>query len=236
VLFRSITVPIPYPLFPILYPLTFAGGLILNDRSLSVLILAGGRSTRMGRDKATIEIGGVPLIRRIYDVVAGCQDLEGDKLATSQRIYVVTPWIDRYQSILPAACDFIPEQPPDRGPIIAFARGLEKISSTWVLLIACDLPNLSTPVVQAWIDRLPAISAQSMAYLPRNPHKGWEPLCGFYRQICRHSLREYINAGGQSFQGWLEMNVVTELAIADRVWLANCNTPADLAQIGEDWR
>ena len=39
------------------------------DNSLSIVILAGGRSSRMGRDKATIEIDGVPLIRRIYDVV-----------------------------------------------------------------------------------------------------------------------------------------------------------------------
>ena len=32
---------------------------------LAIIILAGGRSSRMGRDKATIEIAGVPLIRRI---------------------------------------------------------------------------------------------------------------------------------------------------------------------------
>ena len=216
--------------------------MILNDLSLSAIILAGGRSTRMGRDKATIEIGGVPLIRRIYDAVAGCQDLEGGKLATSdahperlrQQIYVVTPWIQRYQSILPATCRFIPEQQPHQGPLIAFAQGLAEIRSMWVFLIACDLPNLSTPVVQAWIDRLPFIPSESIAYLPRNPHKGWEPLCGFYRQICHQSLLEYINDGGRSFQGWLKLNVVTELPITDPIWLVNCNTPEDLASVVEN--
>jgi molybdenum cofactor guanylyltransferase len=198
----------------------------VDDRSLSVLILAGGRSTRMGRDKATIEIDGIPLIRRIYDAVAGCQNLD--------RISVVTPWALRYQSILPVSCEFIPEQPPDRGPLIAFSQALAAVTSTWVLMLACDLPNLSTPVLQSWIDGLPSISPQSIAYLPKHLDKGWEPLCGCYRQICRQSLLDYIDSGGRSFQGWLKQQVVTELVIANPLWLANCNTPADLASIVAD--
>jgi molybdenum cofactor guanylyltransferase len=193
----------------------------------------------MGRDKAAIEIDGIPLIRRVYDAVAYCQE-PGEVLADArtprlhQRIYVVTPWAERYRSILPVTCNFIPEQQPDRGPLVAFTQGLAAMTSTWVLLLACDLPNLSTPVVQSWIDRLPSVPAQSIAYLPKHIHKGWEPLCGFYRQICHHSSIEYIDRGGHSFQGWLKMNVVTELAIADRLCLTNCNTPADLANIVED--
>jgi molybdenum cofactor guanylyltransferase len=202
----------------------------LSDR-LSVIILAGGRSSRMGRDKATIEISGIPMIRRIYDVVAACQDLDGVAI---DRIYVVTPWAAKYQSILPANCRFIAEQQPDRGPLIAFTQGLIEITSTWVLLLACDLPNLSTPIVQAWIDGLLSIPPQSIAYLPQHPHKGWEPLCGFYRQICHHSLVKYIHEGGQSFQCWLKMNIVTELAIADPICLTNCNTPAELATVVEN--
>jgi molybdenum cofactor guanylyltransferase len=188
----------------------------------------------MGRDKATIEIGGIPMIRRLYDVVAACRDLGAHPQQLSQQIYVVTPWFQIYQSILPVTCHFIPEHRPHQGPLIAFAQGLAETTSTWVLLIACDLPNLSTPVVQAWIDRLSSIPAESVAYLPRHAQKGWEPLCGFYRQVCYHSLLEYINDGGQSFQGWLNLNVVTELVVADRVCLLNCNTPADLANIDED--
>jgi molybdenum cofactor guanylyltransferase len=185
----------------------------------------------MGRDKASIEIDGVPLIRRIYDAVTACQDPVGSRLADSQQIYVITPWMQRYQSILPATCNFIAEQQPHQGPLIALSQGLRQIRAAWVLLLACDLPNLSTPVIQSWIDRLDSIPAESIAYLPKHLHKGWEPLCGFYRQICHHSLREYTNDGGQSFQGWLRLNLVTELAIADPNWLANCNTPDDLASI-----
>jgi molybdenum cofactor guanylyltransferase len=195
---------------------------------LTAIILAGGRSSRMGRDKAMIEIAGVPLIRRIYDVVATCVDLD--------QIYIVTPWPEQYRQVLPPNCNFILEQQPHQGPLIAFSQALAEINAKWLLLLACDLPNLSTPVIQSWIDRLPSLDSQSIAYLPQHISKGWEPLCGFYRQICRESAIEYINRGGRSFQGWLKMNMVTELVVADPLCLVNCNTPADLAAMTQNIR
>ncbi len=202
----------------------------MDELTLSVAILAGGRSSRMGVDKATISIGGIPLIRRIYNVVAACTDRHSTTL--EQRIYVVTPWAERYQPILPVSCLFAIERQPDRGPLMGFAASLTEITSAWVLLLACDLPNLSTPAIQSWIDELADVPRQSMAYLPRNLEgKGWEPLCGFYRRSCLASLLEYIDVGGRSFQGWLANCTVTELPIGDRQLLFNCNTPADLAEV-----
>jgi molybdenum cofactor guanylyltransferase len=199
--------------------------------SLAVLILAGGRSSRMGRDKASLEIDGIPLIRRIYDTVAACRDPIGRQLVDTAQIYVVTPWPQRYESMLPASCQFLPEKTPGCGPLVAFSQSLLAIDADWILLLACDLPNLSTTIVQSWIDRLPSIPAESIAYLAKHQNKGWEPLCGFYRQICSQSLCTYIDDGGRSFQGWLQLNIVTELVIADPHCLANCNTPANLATI-----
>jgi molybdenum cofactor guanylyltransferase len=183
----------------------------------------------MGVDKATISIDGIPLIRRIYNVVAACSD---NSTMLEHRIYVVTPWAERYQPILPVSCLFVTEQPPDRGPLIGFVASLAEITSDWVLLLACDLPNLSTPAIQGWIDELANVPSQSMAYLPRNLEgKGWEPLCGFYRRSCLLSLLAYIETGGRSFQGWLANCPVSELSIADRQLLFNCNTPANLATV-----
>jgi molybdenum cofactor guanylyltransferase len=196
------------------------------DNDLAVIILAGGHSSRMGSDKAAIEIAGVPLIRRIYDVVAAGKSVD--------RIYVITPWPEKYRSILPPNCNFILERQPHHGPLVGFSQGLAEVKATWVLLLACDLPNLSTLAIESWIDNLPLIDSQTIAYLPRNPAKGWEPLCGFYRQMCHDSAIAYINAGGRSFQAWLKLNLVEELVITDPRWLINCNTPADLAMISND--
>jgi molybdenum cofactor guanylyltransferase len=198
-----------------------------ETNSLSVLILAGGRSSRMGRDKASIEIDRVPMVRRIYDAVVGCQEV------VPERIAIVTPWMERYRSILPATCEPIAEPEPQQGPLVAFASGLVEISTNWVLLLACDLPNLSTPILQSWIDELPSVPDRSMAYLPKHAQKGWEPLCGFYRHSCQRSLQVYIANGGRSFQDWLKMNLITEIEIADPTCLVNCNTPADLVVMTE---
>jgi hypothetical protein len=116
------------------------------NNSLSVLILAGGRSSRMGRDKARIEIDRVPMLRRIYDAVAGCEEV------VPERIAIVTPWMDRYLSILPTTCGSIVEPEPQQGPLVAFASGLAQISTPWVLLLACDRPI---------VDRRTAIGARS---------------------------------------------------------------------------
>jgi molybdenum cofactor guanylyltransferase len=194
---------------------------------VAAMILAGGKSSRMGRDKATIEIDGIPLLRRIYDVVASCHS---GGIRSIARIHVVTPWVERYREVLPIDCNFIAEQDPHRGPLVGFAQGLSQIEADWVLLLACDLPNLSTSVIQNYIDRLNDIPARSIAYLPKS-ERGWDALCGFYRGNCLDSLRQYINGGGQSFQGWLKGKVLTELAIDDPRILVNCNTPADLAEI-----
>lgn len=65
----------------------------------STLILAGGRSSRMGRDKALVEIDGTPMLRRVYDVAAAC----------TRDVWVVTPWAERYKPILPPDCCWIYE-------------------------------------------------------------------------------------------------------------------------------
>jgi molybdenum cofactor guanylyltransferase len=207
------------------------------------MILAGGQSSRMGRDKATIEIEGIPMLRRVYDVVADChkgsvKSIAGAEGKLFDEIYVVTPWIDRYKHILPMLGtkgsgnngNFITERDPHKGPLVGFAQGLSQIEANWILLLACDLPNLSTSFIQSSIDRLSDIPNQSMAYLAKGD-RGWEALCGYYRGNCLDSLLEYINSGGQSFQGWLRGKMVTELAIDNPQILLNCNTPADLAEI-----
>ena len=189
--------------------------------SLSAIILAGGRSSRMGRDKALIEIDGTPLLQRVCEAAIACTD----------SIYVVTSWCDRY-SFLPASVQFIKEESP-RSPIVAFAEALPQISTEWVLLLACDLPRLKGEVLQQSTARLEQVSETAIALVPKS-QKGWEPLCGFYRRTCLTSLENYLGQGKRSFQGWLDAENVEELQISDRNVLTNCNTPEELSQLLDD--
>ncbi|MDJ0601280.1 MAG: molybdenum cofactor guanylyltransferase [Crocosphaera sp.] len=187
---------------------------------LSAIILAGGYSSRMGTDKALIEIQGVPLLQRTATLIQAYAD----------SVYIITPWIERYQTIVSSHCHLLREICPSgetQGPLVAFAQGLVYVKTEWVFLLACDLPNLTPFVIEGWLKTLDQVSPEAMAYLPRHP-KGWEPLCGFYRSSCLTSLENFIDGGGRSFQQWLEFHPVEELFVSDRSVLFNCNTPTDL--------
>lgn len=205
---------------------------------VTAVILAGGQSRRMGTDKAAIALHGVPLIRRVYDVAAAC----------AGAVAVLSPWGDRYRSMLPPACQFIRETVTEgqpHGPLVAFAQVWDQVGTDWVLLLACDLPYLTVPVVQGWVSQALAAEAEventvPIAYLCRHP-KGWNPLCGLYHRRSQASLTAYIHTayihtpyihrGGRSFQGWLAEQPVAELTLSDAQVLFNCNTPADLLRV-----
>ena len=189
---------------------------------ITAIILAGGESSRMGQDKALLKIGNDnnTLLSQICSVAAEVSIL----------VYVVTPWIERYRSILPPGCELVKEKlvlnATSNAPIIGFLEALELVKTEWVLLLACDLPYLSSSQVKQWSKGLATVLPSEIAFLPRD-RKGWEVLCGFYRRDCLSSLNSYINNGGKSFQDWLSQHPVKELILEDRSCLFNCNTPAD---------
>jgi molybdenum cofactor guanylyltransferase len=187
--------------------------------TLSAIILAGGKSSRMGEDKALIPIQGIPLLTRVCNVAKSCTDT----------IYIVTPWPERYRHLQLTGCEFIQETPTDaQGPLVGFAQGLGRVRTEWVLLLACDLPNLRVEVLQDWVKRLDNVEVENIACLVKNP-QGWEPLCGLYRSRCLPLLLDFINQGGRSFQDWLKLYPVALLPLSEPDMLFNCNTPEDLS-------
>lgn len=194
---------------------------IQNPKSkidITAIVLAGGRSSRMGEDKALISLQGVPLLQRVCGIAASCADT----------VYVVTPWPERYQHLDLPNCQFIRECPHSQGPLVGFAQGLTQVDTEWMLLLACDLPKLQVEVLQDWIAKLDSVDDDAIAALAHHP-QGWEVLCGFYRRRCLPQLLEFINQGGRSFQKWLQNYPVQTLPLSDPNILFNCNTPEDWA-------
>jgi molybdenum cofactor guanylyltransferase len=189
----------------------------MDSKNITAVILAGGQSSRMGQDKALLTVNGLPLIHQIYSAARQCTDA----------VYVVSPWIASYRSRLPTDAILRSELAP-QGPLVAFAQVLPELATPWILLLACDLPYVSSAVLQDWISQRDRVEADRIALLPRSP-KGWEPLCGLYRQSCRESLQTFLTQGGRSFQTWLQTQPVAELWVSDQRVLFNCNTPQDFA-------
>ena len=190
--------------------------------NITAIILAGGQSSRMGRDKALISLEDTPFLRKIY--------LLAQEFAA--QVYVITPWPEKYQDLLPYDCLWLQEvslagERESHGPLVGFAQALAKVNTDWVLLLACDLPQLDQSEVASWMQQLLEVPSEAIALLPKTA-KGWEPLSGFYRSSCLPLLRDFIEQGGRSFQNWLALHPVAELAVSTEQVLFNCNTPEDL--------
>jgi molybdenum cofactor guanylyltransferase len=204
-----------------------------DSHNLCAIVLAGGQSSRMGQDKALMLINGIPLLQRVCDVALCCSD----------RVYIVTGRSQDYQHLpLATQCQFLSESEP-QGPVIGFYAGWSQLDAEvlancdWMLLLACDLPNLQASGLQRWAKQLPQLSETVMAYLPKYSasdslsSKQWEPLCGFYRRACLTNLTEFIADGGRSFQRWLDRIEVAEIPNVQPDMLFNCNTPQDFSEL-----
>jgi len=230
-----------------------------HSPSLSAVILAGGHSSRMGRDKALLTLpDGLSLLAK---TVQSAQTITTD-------IWIVTPWPQRYQSLMPTSVQFVVEPPftpelnppelnpkeetdrqeinphksrkpkPSAGPLSGFACGWQQVKSDWCLLLPCDMPHLQPAVLQAWWDWIAAQQAQGwpgyqplpMASLARGD-QGWEPLCGFYHRRGIASLHRQIEQGKRSLRRWLKQGAIAHYSAAPQHMFFNCNLPRDWATV-----
>ncbi len=200
--------------------------------ALSAVILAGGRSRRMGQDKALLTTpSGQPLLAQTAQIA---QQLTAE-------VVVVTPWPERYRQVVPPTVRLLPEDQSrgdsPRGPLSGFAQGWTQIHADWCLLLACDLPYLESAILQRWWRWLLAQTehwqrlAEPPAPLPvasLTPGiKGWEPLCGYYHRRCLPGLLRRLASGDRSFQSWLTTVPIAAYSAVPRSMLFNCNTPSD---------
>ena len=194
----------------------------MTNNQISVLILAGGQSLRMGEDKALLLINGKPFLQQVYEIAT----------ALTSHVYILTPWPDRYQEKLTGNYKFLLESNRGSGPLVALSEGLAQISAEWILLLACDLPLLKTDILQDWIARLNQVPNSILAVVPYQNSR-WEPCCGFYRKQALPELQNFIDKGGRSFQNWLREIDAIPLSLGEREakMLWNCNTPVEFKEL-----
>ena len=100
--------------------------------SVTAAVMAGGRSRRMGRDKAWIDVGGSPLIQLVIDVLA----------AVSDEVIIVANE-PRYATL---GRRVVPDRFPDGGALGGIATGVGAATHDTVLVAACDMPFLDAAV------------------------------------------------------------------------------------------
>jgi molybdopterin-guanine dinucleotide biosynthesis protein A len=189
---------------------------------ISLAILAGGGSERMGQDKALKLFLGRPLIQRVQERLAGL----------AEEIIVSTNQPEKYAFLgLPLYPDLI----PDRGALGGLYSALSAVHSPWMAAIACDMPFASAALFEYERDLMAREDVD--AVIPRGPH-GTEPLHAIYRcESCLPAIRSALDAGEWKLISWLPKVKVhyvppAEIAEIDPSGLAfwNLNTPEEFSQ------
>ena len=184
------------------------------------LLLTGGASRRMGRDKALLEIRGQRLVDRAAERLS---------LSAGPVLEVGPGW-----STLPA----VREEPPGAGPLAALSAGANALRALGhagpVLLLAVDMPNVSVGFL-----RYLASKPVSLSVVPRVDGVP-QPLCARFSPDVLAGIDELLAQGARSLRAllesigdrnvsWVEPDEWTQLAGPDE--LADVDTPADLRRL-----
>jgi molybdopterin-guanine dinucleotide biosynthesis protein A len=185
----------------------------------AAIILAGGKNTRMGTNKALLEIQDRQMIRRVIDELGG----------EFPEIIIVANDPERYRaSGVRVTADII----PDRGPLSGIHAGLTVSPRRLNFVTACDMPFVSGPLAAHMIHR----TGDADALVPRIDNK-WQPLFAVYSRDCLQAITDCLEQERCKVTAfypavrvkYIEEDEVRRFTDPVRVFY-NVNTPAELAR------
>jgi len=192
--------------------------LLPKATAISGVILAGGKSSRMGTDKALLKLGQYYVIERIANVLR----------TMVEEVVIVTDRPKRYAKYGDTTTYDIM---PGHGPLGGIHAGLVQAAHPWMLVTACDLPFISVQVARLMLQ----CAADYDAVVPR--YRGYtEPLYALYNKSCLEVMEQHLLQGqGKITRLFDELRVryleEAEMAFVEphleRAFL-NLNTPKDM--------
>lgn len=163
----------------------------------AAIVLAGGMATRMGEDKALVDIGGEPLLKRVIRLL--------DPIFEQ----VIVAANHEYELDLPdvtLTMDRIPHQ----GPLGGIHAGLLASSKEWNFVIACDMPFVN----QAVIRHLWSLRDDADTVVPE-ARDGLEPLHAFYRRTCLPAIEAALSRGERRVVSFFPDALVVTAGLAE---------------------
>ncbi len=187
------------------------------EKLVSIAVLAGGQSQRMGRDKAFLEIGGRRVIERVLDAVRPLTD----------DLFISTNSPEQYQEFdLRMVADIY----PDKAALGGIYSAIHAAHHASVLIVACDMPFLNVKLLQHLIDLAPLADVVVPMIDPPQP----ETLHAVYGKTCLPAIEPRLLANRLRIVGFFDDVTVHYLNKDEVVRLdpnlysfINMNTPSE---------
>lgn len=188
-----------------------------RDYPLKALILTGGKSSRMGEDKASLMLNGQTLLERI-DILLR---------EFTNEIYLSVahdaPCEENSEFTL------LPDLEPSPGPLGGLQAAFTHDSSSHWLVLAIDLPRLSRSDLAQLLDAHDVAKNVTCFLNPLDGHP--EPLCALYSPSAAPKLEEGIRENRRCARRFLLTLKRTEISPEDPQALLNLNRPEHLAEL-----
>jgi molybdopterin-guanine dinucleotide biosynthesis protein A len=181
--------------------------------NISAIILAGGKSSRMGSDKGLLELNGKKMIQHVIEII---QKITDD-------IIIVSNSSGYEQFTFPVFKDI----EKDKGPLGGIHTGLMKSSRDINIVVSCDAPFVSNSTLTQLLEASIGYDITIPSYQGR-----LYPLIGIYNKACLPVIKRSIETNNlrvRSIFDQLKTNII-DCSDEDESHFTNINTPEELAQ------
>lgn len=172
-------------------------------------VLTGGRSARMGTNKALLPLQGKTVVEHIA----------GEMAAVVPQVVLVGLLPQKIRLPWPS----IPDVQPGRGPVGGLVTALQHLQTEWLLVCACDMPGVTRQLFAALVNQASHSSAQCILAADNRVH----PLCAVYHRSTLAVFRQALEAEQPRMQDVIAKLNVERLPVSDPKLLFNINTPED---------
>lgn len=181
---------------------------------LTGIILAGGKSSRMGQDKAFLDFQGKKLIEYSIDLLK--------PLCSQLLISVNQPGYEQF------GIELIVDQYKNCGPIGGFHAALNASGDDWNLVVSCDTPFLNPELFEMLLEK----REDWQAVIPFHEN-GMEPLAALYHRDMAEYFEQSIQKGDYKLHRILKQANVKLVDVSDLLnkypnLFSNLNSPGDL--------
>ena len=187
----------------------------IEPNNITAIILAGGKSSRMGMDKGHVKIGGMTMIQHT---------INNAKRVTDQIIVIANN--KNYNSL---GVSVLSDVYTGKGPLGGIHAGLVRSNTAWNWVVGCDMPNIGTGIISHLLNH----AGNNQAVVPT--WKGnQEPLCAIYHKTCANEIEACLKKGQLKMSFALSnlkvnfINITEDLEFYSPFLFTNLNSQQDV--------
>jgi molybdopterin-guanine dinucleotide biosynthesis protein A len=179
----------------------------MNPDARTAIILAGGRSRRMRREKPMLPVNGRPLIESVIAQIRPCFGT----------ILISAGAREKFSFLgLPV----VEDEAPGQGPLLAILSALRASTCSANFIMACDIPVIHIP----FLEKILALAARYEIVVPRYRDGKFEPLFAAYGRSVIPAIEKQINGGDLRISSLFQACRTEFVAMDGEKWFRNLNT------------